>query len=93
MKVKIPKHKLTNEKLCVYNKPKKVYIPLISGVLSPALLIMGQINIYDTLISIIVLIFTNMLFIKYGMRIYKVGILNYSSSNVWKKIGKSLKNK
>lgn len=31
MKVKIPKHKLTNEKLCVYNKPKKVYIPLISG--------------------------------------------------------------
>lgn len=31
MKVKIPKHKLTSEKLCVYNKPKKVYIPLISG--------------------------------------------------------------
>lgn len=31
MPVKIPKHKLTNEKLCVYNKPKKVYIPLISG--------------------------------------------------------------
>ena len=31
MKVKIPKNRLTNEHLIVYNKPKKVYIPLISG--------------------------------------------------------------
>ena len=31
MKVKIDKHQLTNDKLIVYNKPKKVYIPLISG--------------------------------------------------------------
>ncbi len=31
MKVKIDKHKLNNEKLIVYNKPEKVYIPLISG--------------------------------------------------------------
>ncbi len=31
MKVKIAKHKLTNDELIVYNKPKKVYIPLISG--------------------------------------------------------------
>ena len=31
MKVKIDKHKLTKEELIVYNKPKKVYIPSISG--------------------------------------------------------------
>ena len=31
MKVKIDKHKLTKEELIVYNNPKKVYIPLISG--------------------------------------------------------------
>lgn len=31
MKVKLHKNKLTNEHLIVYNKPKKVYIPLISG--------------------------------------------------------------
>lgn len=31
MKVKIPKHKITQNDLIVYNKPKKVYIPLISG--------------------------------------------------------------
>lgn len=31
MKVKIPKHKLTDDELIVYNKPKRVYIPMISG--------------------------------------------------------------
>ena len=28
---------------------------------------------------------------KYGLRVYKVGILNYSSSNLWKKIFNALK--
>ena len=69
------------------------YIPFISGVLSPALLMMGQINIYDVIISILVLILTNYLLIKYGIKVYKEGILNYSSKDVWKKIGKALKNK
>lgn len=31
MRVKIAKHKLTNDNIMVYNKPKYVYIPLISG--------------------------------------------------------------
>ncbi len=31
MKVKIDKHKLTDDELIIYNKPKKVYIPLVSG--------------------------------------------------------------
>lgn len=31
MKVVIPKHKLTDDKIDVFNKPKYVYIPLISG--------------------------------------------------------------
>ena len=31
MKVKIDKHELTDKELIVYNKPKRVYIPLISG--------------------------------------------------------------
>ena len=31
MRVKIDKHKLTDDELIVYNKPTKVYIPLISG--------------------------------------------------------------
>lgn len=31
MKIKLNKYNLTNEKLITYNKPKKVYIPMISG--------------------------------------------------------------
>ena len=69
------------------------YLPFIGGILSPALLIMGQINIYDMLISIVILIITNILLFKYGMRVYKVGILNYSSTNLWEKMILALKKK
>lgn len=69
------------------------YVPFISSLLSPALLVMGQISIIDVLISIGVLSLTDYLLIKYGLRIYKVGILNYSSSKLWKKMFKALKEK
>ena len=67
------------------------YVPFISSVLSPSLLVIGQIGIVDIIISIIITIFTNYLLIKYGLRIYKVGILNYSSKDLWKKMFKALK--
>ncbi|MEG0026362.1 MAG: ABC transporter permease [Bacilli bacterium] len=67
------------------------YIPLISAVLSPSLLLLGQIGIIDVLISISLMIITIFLLIKYGLRIYKAGILNYSSSGLWKKMFKALK--
>jgi len=38
------------------------------------------------------MIVTVWLLIKYGLRIYKVGILNYSSKDLWKKMFKALKN-
>ena len=69
------------------------YIPLISAILAPSLLILNQIGIIDIIISIILLILFNYILIKYGLRIYKVGILNYSSTNLWKKVFKSLKDK
>ena len=43
------------------------------------------------ILSIILLIGTCGLLYKYGLKIYKAGILNYSSSNLWKKMFKSLK--
>ena len=67
------------------------YVPLISAILSPSLLVLGQIGIVDIIISLIIMIITNLLFIKYGLRIYKVGILNYSSKGLWKKMFKALK--
>lgn len=68
------------------------YIPLISAILSPSLLVLGQIGIFDIIVSMVLIIITNYLLIKYGLKIYKVGILNYSSSGLWKKMFKALKN-
>jgi len=67
------------------------YVPLISSILAPSLLVLGQIGIVDIIISFVLVILFNFLLIKYGLRIYKVGILNYSSRNLWKKMFKALK--
>lgn len=69
------------------------FIPFVSAILSPSLLILGQIGIFEVIISIILMIIVIYLLIKYGLRIYKTGILNYSSKNLWKKMFKALKNK
>lgn len=68
------------------------YVPLISAILSPSLLVLGQIGVTDIIISLIIVIITNFIFIKYGLKIYKEGILNYSSKGLWKKIFKAMKN-
>ena len=67
------------------------YIPFISAILTPSLLMLGQIGIIDIIISSVLIIVTIYLLIKYGLRIYKVGILNYSSKNLWKKMFKAMK--
>ena len=67
------------------------FIPFISAILSPSLLVLGQIGILEIIISIIITIITIWLLIKYGLKIYKVGILNYSSKDLWKKMWKALK--
>lgn len=68
------------------------YIPFISAILSPSLLITGAIGVKDVTLSILLMIVVIYLLIKYGLRIYKEGILNYSGTKLWKKIGKALKN-
>jgi len=69
------------------------YLPFISTMLAPALLMLGQITILDVVISVLVMLGTVYLLVKYGLRIYKVGILNYSSSNIWKKMFSAVRNK
>lgn len=69
------------------------FVPFISAILSPSLLVMGQIGVVEILISVILMIGTIYILVKYGLRIYKVGILNYSSIGIWKKMLKSLRNK
>lgn len=68
------------------------FVPLISAILSPSLLVLGQIGIIEVIISIMITIGFIYLLIKYGLRIYKVGILNYSSKDLWKKMFKAIKN-
>ncbi len=69
------------------------YIPLISSILSPVLLVQGQIGIIDVLISLILVVALIAVLLKYGIKVYKVGILNYSSSKLWKKMASAVKSK
>jgi len=68
------------------------YIPFISPLVSPALLVTGQIGIFDIFISIAVSLGFVFLLTKYGLRIYKVGILNYSSTKLWRKMFRAMRN-
>ena len=67
------------------------YVPFLSSMLSPALLLLNQITIIDVIISIIILVLFNYILIKEGIKIYKVGVLNYSSDKLFKKLFKALK--
>ena len=69
------------------------YIPLVSSLLAPTLYVMGEISLYDLLISVILLVGLIYLLIKYGLKIYKSGILNYSGTGLWKKMFKAIKEK
>lgn len=69
------------------------YIPFISAILSPSLLVIGEVGIIDVIISMLITLGAIYWMIKYGIRIYKVGILNYSSKDLWKKLFKSIKQK
>ncbi len=69
------------------------YVPFISCLVSPSLYIIGQISMIDVIISIIILIITIALMIKYGLKVYKVGILNYSNEKIWSRFAKAIKSK
>lgn len=69
------------------------YLPFLSALIAPVVFLLGQTTIIDLLISTGALLITCYLLIHYGIRIYKVGILNYSSKDLWKKVFKSLRNK
>lgn len=66
-------------------------VPLISISLAPSLLLSGEIGVSLIIVSILLLLFLDFILFKYGLKIYKVGILNYSETNLWKKIFKAIK--
>lgn len=67
------------------------FIPFFSALLAPSLLVLGQITIVDAIISILLTVGLIFVLVKYGLRIYKVGILNYSGTHLWEKMFKAFK--
>ena len=67
------------------------YAPFISAILSPSLLVTGVIGFKDIILSILLMVVVIYLLLKYGLKIYKEGILNYSSNKLWEKMLKALK--
>lgn len=67
------------------------FIPFFSALLAPSLLVLGQITIVDAVIAILLTVGLIFVLVKYGLRIYKVGILNYSGTHLWKKMFKAFK--
>lgn len=68
-------------------------IPLMSVSLAPSLLLSGEIGVGVIIIGIMLLVLLNYLLVKYGLKVYKVGILNYSETGLWKKMFKAIKEK
>ncbi len=67
------------------------YVPMISFLLAPVLFLLGQMTMFELFISSVISILFTWVVFHYGLRIYKVGILNYSSSKLWRKLFHSLK--
>ena len=69
------------------------FVPFISCLLAPALLIIGQISIFEVIIAIVILALFDYFVLKYGLKIYKIGILNYSTDKMWSRLLKAAKSK
>ncbi len=69
------------------------YVPFLSCLLAPALLVVGEIGVIDIGVSILLLCLLIYLMTKYGLKIYKVGILNYSTDKMWKRLWKAARSK
>lgn len=69
------------------------YVPLLSVLIAPTLFLLGEMSLISLCATTIVTCVLTIVLYHYGLKIYKVGILNYSSSKLWGKMFKSLKNK
>lgn len=69
------------------------FVPFLSAIVAPVLLALGQMSVTEVMISTGILVITNWLLIRYGLRIYKEGILNYNSNKLWRKMFSALRKK
>jgi len=66
-------------------------VPFLSSMIAPVLFFAGQMTILELGLASILCFGVCALLFNYGLKVYKVGILNYSSKDLWKKIFKSIK--
>lgn len=69
------------------------FVPFISCLLAPALLIIGELSILEMIIAIVIMAIFDFLVLKHGIKVYKVGILNYSSDKLWNRLWKAARAK
>lgn len=69
------------------------YVPFLSCLIAPSLYIIGQTTMIDVIVSIFILVLTIFLMTKYGLKVYKIGILNYSNEKIWTRFAKAIKSK
>ena len=69
------------------------FFPFLSAMIAPVIYLLGQTTLIHLGISVIIVFATCFLLFHFGLRVYKVGILNYSSKDLWKKVFKSIKEK
>ncbi|MBE6161143.1 MAG: ABC transporter permease [Firmicutes bacterium] len=69
------------------------FIPMLSAMVAPVIYMLGQTTLLDLILSNVICVVAVYFAYVFGLRIYKVGILNYSSTNLWKKVFRSLKEK
>ena len=67
------------------------YMPFLSAFLMPTLYVIGDVNLLDIFLSTILMILFIFILLKKGLKVYKNGILNYSTDKVWNRLKKSLK--
>ena len=68
-------------------------IPFLSFVISPTLYALGSISIYYVIGSVISLLIIIFILIKYGINVYREGLLNYEGTMVWKRLFKVIRKK
>lgn len=68
------------------------YFPLLSFMLSPSLYMLQQIPLSSVIVATILQVITTIIIYIYGIKVYRVGLLNYSGDHLWKKVFKALRN-
>ncbi len=67
------------------------FVPMLSFLIAPTLFLMEQLSLIELITSLIIQVIFMIILYHYGLKIYKVGILNYQTTHLFKRMAKALK--